>query len=78
MNFREGQLAYYDVLSDKPQPMSRLYGGMFNMKPLVEKGFKSGLLASQGTLFFDEGEIVFRSDMKGDPILKYEQRVRSK
>ena len=77
MNIREGTLAYYDILADKPQTLCRLQQGRFDVEPMIDHLIKEGVFAMQGTIFYDGG-IVFRADKPGDPILKYEKTQAEK
>ena len=74
-NIREGTLAYYDVLADKPQDRQRLNQGRFDVTPMIDHQIGEGLLAEQLTCFPKSG-IIFRADKSGDPILKHEAWVR--
>lgn len=74
MSIREGTLAYFDLLADKPQPMTRLQRGRFDVTPMIDEQISVGLFAEQLTCFPRSG-IIFRADKPGDPILKYERKI---
>jgi len=71
---REGTLAYYEVLADKPQDRDRLNQGRFDVTPMIDHQIGERLLAEQLTLpSFPQSGVIFRADKSGDPILKYER-----
>ena len=75
MNIREGQLAYFDVLNDRPQEVCRFKQGRFKAEVMLNARLKDRIFAIQLPLEgFPSSGVVFRRDLPGDPMIKFEKK----